>query len=267
MAALLPWQARRGRHCLRLPSALPGIGGTRLQACDNSGFRCKPARRDGGARQLAPERRAAGNRSAARDIGAAFTRDAERARRLYLLPGRRLGLLGSPSAGPPSARTSRRLQREAHVPTAQPQAVTSARVPPSHVHPGGPRDHQRSPTQGPSTAERLIDSCRSRADFAAFRRGRRVSGDLMWLSFAPDGGLARPRVAFALSRRAGTAVARNRARRRLRALFSEFARDLAPGRYLIGTRSSAQFLTYRRSRAELLRLWSAAGALRGSAER
>ncbi|WP_419865431.1 ribonuclease P protein component [Candidatus Poriferisodalis sp.] len=109
-----------------------------------------------------------------------------------------------------------------------------------------------------------MDSCRSRADFAALRRGRRFDSELLWLTFSADRSLSGPRVAFALSRHRGTAVVRNRLRRRLRALFREFATDLAPGRYLVGVRVAASMLTYRRTRAELTRLLSAAGALSDS---
>ena len=73
-------------------------------------------------------------------------------------------------------------------------------------------------------------------------------------------------MAFAFSRRSATAVMRNRARRRLRALFRELAHDLTPGRYLVGARASAQAVTYRRARAELTRLLATADALTGSAE-
>lgn len=59
---------------------------------------------------------------------------------------------------------------------------------------------------------------------------------------------------------------RNRVRRRLRALFREFAADVAPGRYLVGMRVPASAVTYRRARAELVRLLSAAGALSPRAE-
>ncbi|MDE0134841.1 MAG: ribonuclease P protein component [Acidimicrobiaceae bacterium] len=106
-----------------------------------------------------------------------------------------------------------------------------------------------------------MDSCRSRADFAALRRGRRFDSELLWMRFAADRGLGGPRVAFALSRHRGTAVQRNRARRRLRAVFREHAADLAPGRYLVGVRLAASAVTYRRARAELTRLLLAAGAL------
>jgi ribonuclease P protein component len=81
------------------------------------------------------------------------------------------------------------------------------------------------------------------------------------MTYAADRGLREPRVAFALSRHRGTAVERNRVRRRLRALFRELATDLAPGRYLVGIRTAASAVTYRRARVELTRLLRAAGAL------
>ena len=82
------------------------------------------------------------------------------------------------------------------------------------------------------------------------------------MSFAADPGLERPRVAFALSRSGGTAVERNRTRRRLRAVFRERAGRLRPGRYLVGARGSLSQLTYRRARAQLLEMLASAGALR-----
>ena len=184
--------------------------------------------------------------------------------RLSVLSGQGPGTLRPShrnSRNRPRPEPSRRLQREAYISATQPQTGTPARLSPSHVHPRRQGDCELSPTQGPATAERLIDSCRSGADFTALRRGRRFDSELLWMAYAADPGLGRPRVAFALSRRLGTAVMRNRIRRRLRALLREFASDMAPGRYLFGARAAAPAVTYRRARAELVELLSAAGAL------
>ncbi len=81
------------------------------------------------------------------------------------------------------------------------------------------------------------------------------------MSFAADPELVRPRVAFALSRFSGTAVERNRARRRLRALLSEHAERMTPGRYLVGARGAASQVTYRRAQTQLLEMLRSAGAL------
>lgn len=52
----------------------------------------------------------------------------------------------------------------------------------------------------------------------------------------------RPRVAYAVGRRTGNAVARNRLRRRLRALIGEVAGELRPGAYLIAAGPAATTL-------------------------
>ena len=62
----------------------------------------------------------------------------------------------------------------------------------------------------------------------------------MTWSAAPAGP---PRVAFAIGRRVGTAVVRNRLRRRLRAVLAEQV-DLAPGVYLVSTGPEAATLDY-----------------------
>ena len=93
------------------------------------------------------------------------------------------------------------------------------------------------------------------------RRGRRFDSELLWVSFAPDAGLERPRVAFAFNRSSGTAVERNRARRRLRAVLREHADRLRPGRYLLGARRPVSEMTYRRTRSQLLAVLRSAGAL------
>lgn len=65
------------------------------------------------------------------------------------------------------------------------------------------------------------------------------------LRFGETGG-ADIEVAFALRRRGGTAVVRNRCRRRLRAWLASRARDgqLAPGVYLVAVREGAFELEY-----------------------
>ena len=64
--------------------------------------------------------------------------------------------------------------------------------------------------------------------------------------YAPSGHSA-AEIAYAIRRSAGTAVARNRCRRRLRAILAQVDRDggLAPGVYLIGVRDEAVAAPYR----------------------
>lgn len=56
-----------------------------------------------------------------------------------------------------------------------------------------------------------------------------------------EAGAEVPRVAFAIGRRVGSAVARNRLRRRLRAALAEL--ELAPGSYLVSAGSEAVHLS------------------------
>ena len=70
--------------------------------------------------------------------------------------------------------------------------------------------------------------------------------------FAPDDALPRARVAFAIGRRSGAAVHRNRLRRRVQSLLREHAQQLPPGRYLIGARTQAREVSYAEARDDVL---------------
>jgi ribonuclease P protein component len=81
--------------------------------------------------------------------------------------------------------------------------------------------------------------------FGRFRtEGRRVRHDPLWLSWIRDDEVVPPRVAFALGRSVGTAVTRNRVRRRLRALLAEEAARLPAGWYLVGATPRAAALSF-----------------------
>ena len=60
-----------------------------------------------------------------------------------------------------------------------------------------------------------------------------VAGPL-WVVFVADPSVQPPQVAFAFGRALGSAVKRNRARRRLRAILAARGETLAPGLYLVG---------------------------------
>jgi ribonuclease P protein component len=80
---------------------------------------------------------------------------------------------------------------------------------------------------------------RDRATFAALRNGRRGHAGPIRVTWLPEpGSNTPPRVAFAVGRRVGPAVARNRVRRQLRAIAAELAPDLEPGAYLLSYRGS-----------------------------
>jgi ribonuclease P protein component len=59
------------------------------------------------------------------------------------------------------------------------------------------------------------------------------------MRYVLDPAVAERRIAFAIGRRLGTAVARNRLRRRVRALLVSRAGELPAGLYLVGARPAA----------------------------
>jgi ribonuclease P protein component len=91
---------------------------------------------------------------------------------------------------------------------------------------------------------------RDRATFAALRRdgARRRVGPLSVVRLDPEhGGSPHPAVAFAIGRSAGSAVDRNRIRRRLRAVLGEL--DLRPGTYLLSASPRIATLSHQELRA------------------
>ena len=63
------------------------------------------------------------------------------------------------------------------------------------------------------------------------------------VTWIPDGAGAPPRVAYAIGKRVGGAVDRNRLRRRLRSIVTELP-QLDPGAYLIGAAPQAASMTH-----------------------
>lgn len=101
---------------------------------------------------------------------------------------------------------------------------------------------------------------RGRAAFAALARSpeRARSGPVQ---IRRSGDEMPPRVAYAVGRSAGTAVARNRIRRRLRAVVAELVRDgeLAQGSYLVSADRDALTCDFATLRAHV-RTAAAVGA-------
>ena len=87
----------------------------------------------------------------------------------------------------------------------------------------------------------MVAPVRSREDFAALSRSpaRGRSGPI-WVVHAPPSDPDRPgaRVAYAVSKKVGTAVVRNRVRRRLRPVMDQLdaTGELVGGGYLVGVR-------------------------------
>jgi ribonuclease P protein component len=74
-------------------------------------------------------------------------------------------------------------------------------------------------------------------------------------------------VGYAIGRRLGTAVDRNRLRRRLRAVVTEVGEQIEPGRYLIGANPDAAELSFEELRTFTHRALAAAGVLAETATR
>jgi ribonuclease P protein component len=90
---------------------------------------------------------------------------------------------------------------------------------------GRPPAHRGSFAVGPIRSRRSFEAVRNGAS-----RGR--AGPLT-VSFLEQKAWSRPQVAYAISRQVGSAVVRNRLRRRLRAIVSEQAASLPVGAYVV----------------------------------
>lgn len=87
----------------------------------------------------------------------------------------------------------------------------------------------------------MVAPVRSREDFTALSRSRaRGRSGPIWVVHAPHAEAEQPgaRVAYAVSKKVGTAVVRNRVRRRLRPVMDDLDHDgqLPAGGYLVGVR-------------------------------
>lgn len=125
--------------------------------------------------------------------------------------------------------------REAHVPAQHPEAQEDPWLPHADADPRGPSHHQGPAPARPRPPLGLIWRIRDRATFAALNRARRLEQGPVTLRYLPGPGSAPARVAVATTRRTGSAVARNRVRRRLRAAVALHEPELTTGgAYLFG---------------------------------
>jgi ribonuclease P protein component len=98
----------------------------------------------------------------------------------------------------------------------------------------------------------LIGRIRGRDAFGRLvHDGMRIRRSALWCTWCPEPSTTTTSVAFALNRALGTAVTRNRLRRRLRAILSELEHTLPGGLLLIGANPPAIELTFDQLRTEL----------------
>ena len=91
----------------------------------------------------------------------------------------------------------------------------------------------------------MVGRVHGRNAFLAFRRSRqRVRRGPITVTFVPSASDDRARVAYAIGRKVGGAVVRNRLRRRLRAVVGQLGPDLPPGAYLVGATAEAVPLSF-----------------------
>src|SRR5579884_1302647 len=116
---------------------------------------------------------------------------------------------------------------ETPIPAKQPEARQETRVSAPDADPGRASHPQSSPAQGSQAPVGLIWRVRSRAAFREFnpprgtppsQRPARAQVAPVTVSFLPGVDGEPPRVAYAIGRKVGNAVTRNRIRRQLRAI-------------------------------------------------
>lgn len=114
--------------------------------------------------------------------------------------------------------------------------------------------------QGPSQAQRLIWRIRDRATFEALAGARRRRRGPISMAFLPGDPAVPPRVAYAVGKRVGPAVVRNRVRRRMRAAALAHRGALRPGGvYLFGAAPAAAAAPFAEIDAAVGELLAAAG--------
>jgi ribonuclease P protein component len=151
---------------------------------------------------------------------------------------------------------------EANVPTEQPQAVEEARLPAPDVDSRRPGHIEGPSSEGPASPVGLIWPIGDRATFAALQSARRVRSGPLTVSFVHGNPAEPPRVAYAIGRKVGGAVVRNRLRRRLRAVVGSLGSQLGPGAYLIGAGPEAVSLSVEELRAIVVQVLPEVGKAR-----
>ncbi len=92
----------------------------------------------------------------------------------------------------------------------------------------------------------------AKSDFAQLRKsGIRNHGELLSVTFLPSELETSYRLAFAVSKKVGNAVIRNRVRRRVKAIFMELDYTPDPGLYLVVAKTGSGSADFETLRADL----------------
>lgn len=124
---------------------------------------------------------------------------------------------------------------EAHISTQYPPSEKEARLSQSYEYPSRPSSAEEPPRKGPSSPVRLIGRIHERTILDRIAaEGKRVRSGSLWCSVVIDQSVPNANLAYAVGKRSGSAVVRNRIRRRLRAQFAALDSQLPTGYYLVG---------------------------------
>ena len=145
----------------------------------------------------------------------------------------------------------RRSLDEAHLSAERPQTSPQAWLPSPDAHSWWSSGGAEPPSQGSSSTERLIGPITDRATFRALSQRSqraRVPGLAVRARLGSDATVTEVRVSYAIGRGVGSAVVRNRLRRRLRAILADRHRGadgpLPPGDYLFVAAPGLAELSY-----------------------
>jgi len=156
---------------------------------------------------------------------------------------------------------------EEDLPTQSASACQDTRIPRSHANPWRAPGDQAAPPEGPPSPDSVNPDSAAfpkqyrllrRLDFQrVYKQGQRRSASLCTVFYRPNG-LAETRLGITVPKRLGTAVLRNRIKRRMREVFRLHRREL-PGGWdiVLNPRPGAATVAYSALERELLRLFPA----------